>query len=263
MAISIEAYLISHLGKVRKSNQDNFVFLGYISEDSREKTNLKTSEHSNTHHFFTAGVFDGMGGESYGELASLTAAKEYRNFADTEFNNPINQTDLPESLQRFYQKANAAVCTECRRKKSRMGTTASILVLTETRAVISNIGDSRIYRIRNGEIALLTKDHTEKSLLLDNNLQPSKRKGRLTQYLGIFEEEYIIEPHIHVQEVCENDVYLICSDGITDMLSDHEIEFVINERSSLEQATIELVEYALQKGGIDNITAILCLLRRQ
>lgn len=263
MWLSVEATLISDVGKVRKSNQDNFMFSGKIIEKQCSKSNFSFSDSMSANNFFTAAVFDGMGGESYGELASFIAAREYRDFVNNELSNFRTHSEILQSLQRFYQQANKSVCAECKRKKSRMGTTASILVISENTAIISNVGDSRIYRIRNREISLLTRDHTENSFLLENNLLPSRRKGRLTQYLGIFEDEYVIEPYICIQEVLENDVYLICSDGITDMLTDNEIRQIINDRSSVQQATSNLVETALQKGGIDNISAVLCLLKKQ
>jgi protein phosphatase len=97
--------------------------------------------------------------------------------------------------------------------------------------------------------------------LIANNIKTFSKKGRLTQYLGIFEDEYIIEPFINVQYLRDADVFLVCSDGVTDMLSDDEIELLINAGTSIQETTEQIVESALQKGGVDNITAILCSIR--
>jgi protein phosphatase len=142
-----------------------------------------------------------------------------------------------------------------------MGTTAAILILTEKEAIISNIGDSRVYRLREKKLTLLTRDQTENMTLIANNIKTFSKKGRLTQYLGIFEDEYIIEPFINVQYLRDADVFLVCSDGVTDMLSDDEIELLINAGTSIQETTEQIVESALQKGGVDNITAILCSIR--
>jgi PPM family protein phosphatase len=253
----VEAYVISNVGRVRPSNQDNFIFHGSISGVEHDQVQKNYTMIFDETSVFSTGVFDGMGGESHGDIASHIAAKEYQDFEILSLSNLLKSDEIIEALQEYYQKANQSVCHECRIQKSRMGTTASILVLNGNEAIISNIGDSRIYRVRDGNISLLTKDHTENMTLISNNINPSNKKGRLTQYLGIFENEYIIEPYFNVQSICEDDIYFICSDGVTDMLTDYEIEGLINESTDIQQAISRLVEFALEKGGVDNITAIV------
>jgi PPM family protein phosphatase len=258
MKLRIEACVISDIGKVRQSNQDNFVFSESIHELSINKSRFDEYIVDEKTSLFTTGVFDGMGGESHGDIASHIAATKYREFEFKKLRKLVEPLEIVEELQEYYKKANQAICNECRTKKSRMGTTASILVLTESDAIISNIGDSRIYRLREEKLSLLTKDHTENMILVANNIKTLNKKGRLTQYLGIFEDEYIIEPYINVLHINDADVFLICSDGVTDMLSDEEIELFINTGTNIRETTEQIVESALEKGGVDNITAILC-----
>lgn len=261
MKLRIEACAISDIGKVRQSNQDNFVFSENSFELSNDRKRFDSFIVEVSPSVFTTGVFDGMGGESHGDLASYIATKEYQEFELIKLRNLVETVEIIEEVKEYYHKANQAICNECQSKKSRMGTTAAILIFTEKEAIISNIGDSRIYRLREKKLTLLTRDHTENMTLIANNIKTFSKKGRLTQYLGIFEDEYIIEPYINVQYLRDADVFLVCSDGVTDMLSDDEIELLINAGTSIQETTEQIVESALQKGGVDNITAILCSIR--
>ena len=137
-------------------------------------------------------------------------------------------------------------CTE------HMGSTMVALCFSNHYVYACNLGDSRAYRLRNGELLQLSKDHVEK------NMTPQGKKAPLTQHLGIDPEEYMIEPHIAKGELKRDDQYLLCSDGLTDMLTNLEIDQIMSEAFSAEECVQNLVDAALEKGGKDNVTAIVC-----
>lgn len=250
----IKASVINDIGKIRKSNQDNFIFNGMITGVEHNHCQLNHSVMLDSSNKFLVGVFDGMGGESHGDLAALISAKM---FLELENENIVElcHEKISEKISAYYLNANDAVCDECKRLKSRMGTTAATILFTEYLAHISNIGDSRIYLLRDSMMHQLSKDHNENQRVL---LNQENKKSRLTQYLGIFKHEYIIEPHMTIIDIKLNDVYLICSDGITDMLSDSEIESILKDNDDVHQIVKLLLENAMFKGGIDNTTAIVC-----
>jgi PPM family protein phosphatase len=249
----IKASVINDIGKIRKSNQDNFIFNGMITGVEHNHCQLNHSVMLDSTNKFLVGVFDGMGGESNGDLAALISAKM---FLELENENIVELCH--EKISEYYSKANDAVCDECKKLKSRMGTTAATILFTEHLAHISNIGDSRIYLVRDSKILQLSRDHTENQRLIENVSNNSVKKSRLTQYLGIFSHEYIIEPFMTFLETRLNDVYLICSDGITDMLSDSEIELILLENDDVHQISKLLLDKAISNGGVDNTTAIVC-----
>lgn len=142
------------------------------------------------------------------------------------------------------------------RHTTRMGATLAMLYFTSHRYYICNLGDSRIYQLRKNKLTQLSEDHVEKLQLYDRNGNP--RKAPLTQHLGIDPNEMVIEPHIANGWIRHGDQYLLCSDGLTDMLSDEEILNIMNRPQKTSEHVGCLIEAALEKGGKDNITVILC-----
>ena len=119
-------------------------------------------------------------------------------------------------------------------------------------AYVANLGDSRAFRLRNGELLQLSADHTDAALLQGQGI----RKPRLTQHLGIWPEEMVLEPYIAKGEIQAGDRYLLCSDGLTDMVSNMEICTLMKETGSICHLTDRLVAKALEKGGRDNVTVL-------
>ena len=187
------------------------------------------------------GIFDGMGGEECGEVASYIAAvcaSKIKLGRDTE----------AEAL-RFCKEANAAICEYASKHSvACMGTTAAAIITEKDKAVVFNVGDSRIFRFDGDTLAQISVDHVAVSSF--------KRKPPLLQFLGIPETEMIIEPHIATHELLCGDRYLICSDGLTDMVEEKDIAQIIKDTPT-EKAAEALLERALQNGGRDNITVIL------
>ena len=123
-------------------------------------------------------------------------------------------------------------------------------------ACIANIGDSKIYLIRNYGLTQLSVDHTDKVLLDQKRI--TKRKPQLTQHLGIPSSEMIIEPYTKIIKLQSADRFLLCSDGLSDMVPITKIQEIVSRPLSPIEVVQLLTKMAMQNGGRDNITIILC-----
>lgn len=228
----------SHIGNVRNVNQDNFICNGlYMKTDDTEiKFPLSGKIFSNDSKIF--GIFDGMGGEECGEVAALIAAETAAKFKINE--EPIKQ------MRDFCKIANRNICDYAQDNSvSSMGTTAAMLVFGKKEIVLCNIGDSKIFLFSEKKIEQISKDHITPV--------PYGKKPALLQNLGIPETEMIIEPYISRGEYRNGDRYLICSDGLTDMVSVDQISGIV-ENNSPDKVVQTLLDTALENGGRDNIT---------
>lgn len=254
MGFVVEAACGCNKGKIRKNNEDNFYFGGKCLEV--ENDGLKKPAYIDTpvKRGLCYAVFDGIGGENYGEIASFAAAQQMqlakrtlRDFfvSDKEY---LNRLSL--SLNEAVLQAKRDLCTD------RMGTTMVSLYFSGRNVYVCNIGDSRAYRLRDGEFLQLSEDHIER--------YPgrARRKAPLTQHLGIDPEDMLIEPYITKSQIQKGDVFLLCSDGLTDMLDDFEISRLIQNSDNAIICVEQLIQEALNKGGRDNITVIVCRISR-
>lgn len=250
MEIVIEAACGCDTGRVRKNNEDNFYFGGRMLPRNNNGLRMVYTHKLKSDEMPLLAVFDGMGGEESGEVASFLAADMADRCAEQLKKYCIAPRDFFEDM---CTRMNRAVCEESQKLAfGRMGSTVAALLFVSDTAYVCNLGDSRVYRLRDNELMQISVDHTE--------LQPSNvtRKPRLMQHLGIFEDELRLEPYIAKGTVEKDDRYLICSDGLTDMLSNVEICSIIKAHKSVKQATAKLIERALKNGGKDNVTVILC-----
>ncbi len=239
MKYTINYSYVSHIGNYRRSNQDNLLcegrYLDYRNNGSIEiqQGNIISSK------LPVFGVFDGMGGEECGEMAAYIAAKELSRF---KFNKNVRK-----GLVDFCKHTNSKICRYViENGLISMGTTAAFLKFAKDKLYICNIGDSKIFQLTDGVLHQISYDHVGPSVF--------GKKPPLSQNLGIPESELIISPYIATREYNEGDIYLICSDGLTDMLSVSEIEKILLEE---ELSAKELLNGALDNGGRDNITFIL------
>lgn len=246
MNYKINYCCFSHAGKCRHNNQDNFICNGiYIDEKNNTccfpligcLTNVEPS---------LVGVFDGMGGEECGEIASFIAAK-------TASEVLLGESPLEDMLN-FCGKANNQICNYAAKHNiSSMGTTAAILAFTKTEVVLCNIGDSKIFLFSNKKLEQISVDHYD--------VTAYGQKPPLSQNLGIPAIEMIIEPYIAEGRYNDGDIYLICSDGLTDMVTTETIANILIN-TDYNNAAIELLSTAIKNGGKDNITIILCKLEK-
>lgn len=246
MGYRISYTAFSHRGNFRRVNQDNFLCARtYMPSDNRGTPAPVTgSVSAGKRPLF--GVFDGMGGEEKGELAAFLAA-------EAAANTRIGQHPM-EDLSRYCQRANDLIYAHTAAQGLRaMGTTAALLAFTKKEVHLCSVGDSRIFRYRDGQLTQLSRDHVLPGV--------RGRKPPLTQYLGMPPEESFLEPYLITEPVKSGDLYLLCSDGLTDMLTAGEIQSILSAASP-EDAGAILLEQALSRGGKDNITLILCKISR-
>lgn len=244
----------THEGKVRPNNEDNFWVDCHTRKDVAQ--NRLRCEGKVKPARFVAAVCDGMGGESCGEIASLLAA---------ECVQPHTFYELPEAAIADVRTANRKICGYITEQGGiRSGSTWAALYIDSGRAVCCNVGDSRVYWIHEGRLTQLSVDHNqarrmvESGLMSEAEVRSSSAKHTLTQYLGIFEEEMVLEPLVSQPvELTLGDCFLLCSDGLTDMLWDAEIAQILVEKDSPAVQAAKLVQEALDSGGRDNITVIV------
>lgn len=200
-------------------------------------------------------VADGMGGHLAGEVASGMAVDAVRRMARTHDAPSISV--LRDTVQGAHQAIYDRACDrpEC----SGMGTTLSLLWRGGSYAYIAHVGDSRIYRQRDGRLEQITQDHSlvaemvRGGLITAEQARTHPRRNIITRALGTPGDN---RPDLLAADTRPGDVWLLCSDGLTGMVEDADIERVIAE-NPLEQAADTLLRLALEAGGRDNITLIL------
>jgi len=236
------------LGRIRENNEDKYEFFMPEDEDTLA---IKGAFYA---------VADGMGGHAAGQIASelalKTAIKAY--YSDSS---PI----LEESLRAAFQTSNALIYDVARTISERagMGTTMTALVLRGEEVFTAHVGDSRCYRLRGGKLEQLTEDHTwvneqvKRGLMSQEEAELSPFRNVITRSLG---NTPSVEVDIISDELKINDVFLLCSDGLTSEVSDDEIRDVL-VKSSPSKAAWDLVELALDHGGRDNCTVLIVAIR--
>lgn len=217
-------------------------------------------------------VADGMGGHLAGEVASRIAVeminKSLLKWVDEGtpeeelFGNPDSSlTARGNYILSSIRLANRVVYELALENEQYhgMGTTAVVLYVSPTLVIAANVGDSRIYMLRNGHIERLSKDHTivaeqvEMGIMSADEAENSPLRHVLTRNLGSAEH---VEPDIFELEPSENDRYILCSDGLTDLVADEEIQALAEEEHEPEKLCHRFVELVIQRGAHDNTTVI-------
>jgi serine/threonine protein phosphatase PrpC len=252
---SIEMASATHTGMVRAHNEDS------IGTDAA---------------IGLAVLADGMGGYNAGEVASGIAValitKETRETvlrippyeADAETGEPMANRILRNVITRanssIYQAANSQP------QYSGMGTTLVVALLCDNQISVAHIGDSRLYRQRGGELQQLTRDHSLLQEQIDSGMiskemaRRSQNKNLVTRAVGIEPE---VDADINTFEVAEGDMFLLCSDGLNDMVEDDDIHLTLSSlAANLPLAASQLVQMANDNGGRDNISVILIRVKR-
>lgn len=214
---------------------------------------------------------DGMGGYNAGEVASEMAVAGVR----TEMMRWLARAGVqPDSgnlrlaMEKCVDKVNRAILSAAEDEPdyAGMGTTLVLGVFQGPRLMLGHIGDSRCYRLRSGELAQLTRDHSwlqeqmDSGRMTPEQAATSVSRSLLTRAMGV--EEWA-ELEINEFEVQPDDLYLMCSDGLSEMLSDHQILALLENQTRLQEQVAQLIEAANANGGRDNISVILALARRQ
>ncbi|MGA2218725.1 MAG: Stp1/IreP family PP2C-type Ser/Thr phosphatase [Terracidiphilus sp.] len=207
-------------------------------------------------------VCDGMGGAAAGEIASSLAVDEVLRSLNGRAKSNNHAARVPELAGQAIFAANQAIFSRSQRnlKLSGMGTTLVGLIVEESRTWVVNIGDSRCYRLRGQRLEQLTEDHSlveeqvKMGRMTRSEAQRSPLKNVITRALGT---QNRITPDIFEFEAEPNDLFLLCSDGLTRELSDSLIESLLSVDLPLEELCARLVNAAKKAGGHDNITCLL------
>ncbi|MCI5699200.1 MAG: protein phosphatase 2C domain-containing protein [Lachnospiraceae bacterium] len=244
--------IVSICGRFRSKNQDNFYLNGFTKKISDDEY-LFSGASKNSYQLFA--VCDGMGGEESGEVAAAIAVQNLISYTPKQFkygwHNYIDQT-------------NEMICNYQTSHQIQMGTTFAGLCINPFDAIAVNVGDSRIYRIREGIITQLSKDHNEYQNMVDAGIILDERtmrraKSTLTQCLGITVEMFRLDPYVvSIDSVSPDDIYLVCSDGLYGVLSDEQIlNIILDNKNKTGDTGVKLVQRAEERGSRDNITALI------
>jgi PPM family protein phosphatase len=240
--LRIEYGARSDQGKVRTSNEDSFI------ADIQSKTFL---------------VADGMGGHAAGEVASQIAASTVNELLSER----SPESSVEDSLRLAVQEANTRVYETQRLKPEYrgMGSTLTVLTFPDDRYFLAQVGDSRAYLFRDKTLCQLSRDHSlvwplyEKGLLTKENISRHPQKNLITRSIGTHSE---VETDLQSGSLLEGDVFLLCSDGLTDVLSDQDIQQILSDADKNPQdASDRLIQAANSRGGPDNVTVVVICLK--
>ena len=248
--MEVKAYGLTHVGRQRQHNEDSYL----VADEAK---------------LFL--VADGMGGHAAGEIASRIAVDSISEFI---LHTKEDDGTWPHAYDEHYKRSTnrlvAAVrmantrVLEAMRKDARlrgMGTTVVACMADDDTMSFAHVGDSRAYLIRNGELSRITNDHSwvfeqvQAGMLTEAEAEKHPLRNVITRALG---GALSVSPDASEIEVRKGDVYLLCSDGLTGMVPEEEILRLVTQNSdNLEKGCQELIDTANERGGLDNITAIL------
>jgi serine/threonine protein phosphatase PrpC len=227
---------ISEVGRVRKHNEDSFL--------EQPETGLWV-------------VADGMGGHAKGDLASKMIVdvlkKSHEGTSLVKYVDEIEDRLLNVN-QKLIEKARASA------KRATIGSTVAILLAYDKYCVYMWTGDSRIYRLRDGEMRQITTDHSQVELYIEQGMISREEAlvhphgNMITRAIGATEELYV---DMDMQEMQRQDRYLLCSDGLTKHMQDVELESHLIKGGSAAETCKTLIDLTLSRGAIDNVTAII------
>lgn len=253
-----DVHLSTHPGKVRSGNEDNFAINTVYRrlEDPEKKLQGKRLREP----LFCA-VFDGMGGEANGELASkLCAEVAALVYYELVKNREVN---IDELVSRFVEKSNHAIVDMLESTHSKRGGSTFVMTVFYNGVVYPySLGDSRIYLYRDKHLRQLSNDQTlamkklRANIITEEEALTSPDRHKLTSFLGVDVDAEGLAPQIYQPFVLQpGDKLLLCSDGLYDMCSDRRMSKLMAKEPN--EACLALVDAALQNGGEDNITCLL------
>ncbi|NIT13576.1 MAG: Stp1/IreP family PP2C-type Ser/Thr phosphatase [Candidatus Dadabacteria bacterium] len=243
------SYGISDVGRVRKNNEDSYLYKTF------------SIKNNGTPDAFLMVVADGMGGHAAGEVASAKVIEELENNVDE-----TSIEKVPEILKQTIEDANQKIFNISAQNSelNGMGTTCTAMVYYDNTVHLAHVGDSRAYLIRNKEISQLSKDHTivqellEAGSITEEKAKTSPERNILLKAVGTSEE---LEVDLYSPiSTNSGDIFLLCSDGLTEYIEQEEIKDTVIAYP-LQKACEELIRIANERGGADNITVQLAMLK--
>ena len=269
MRNKLKAICITHIG-FRNKNEDNYLFNGsYTNSQTTQNVKIiETDLSSKKFQFNFFAVADGMGGHNAGEVASRVCVEALA-LIEKKSQTLSSISEVVRLVQSSIVSINEKICALGRNNKdlNGMGTTLVLFITFGDKYAVLNIGDSRAYYFDGHSLTQITKDHTEGQRMLDLGLLSRKElanfpaKKNLSRYIGYDKEGFILQADVYYPEITEG-VVLLCSDGITDSMSDERISGILSSHENIEVAGKILIEEAVAKPDADNATAILISIRR-
>jgi len=242
----LEVAIATHPGMVRSHNEDS------IAADAE---------------IGLAVLADGMGGYNAGEVASGIAVELIRTEMKKVLSNTspeeLNGQDAEQLIEKHATRANTAIyqASQSQPQYSGMGTTLVVALWHDNQISVGHIGDSRLYRLRGGALEQITRDHSllqeqiDSGMITKEQARHSQNKNLVTRAVGIDPE---VETEVHTYSVQPGDVYLLCSDGLSDMVTDEDVQLTLTSlAANLPLAAEQLVQLANDNGGRDNVSVIL------
>jgi len=244
----MELWGITDSGKVRKHNQD--VFQTFSSDDKNIAVLV---------------VCDGMGGANAGNIASGLAADAFMKYMKEEIeelSEDYNRSDIAIMMTNAVLSANTEVYEKSFQDEeySGMGTTLTAAVTTNHGEVVANVGDSRLYHISDNIITQITRDHSvvedmiERGEITRYEARRHPSRNLITRALGTGVYE---PPDIFFIEMQNDDTIILCSDGLTNVVLDNEIQTEMERGATVRESCEILVDKALERGAPDNVTVVI------
>jgi serine/threonine protein phosphatase PrpC len=271
--VQVDLAALSDVGKVRANNEDHYLVVRFGRSLETLQTNLpEEGESCFRETGYGLAVADGIGGEAGGEEASRLALRTIVNLAlhAPDWILRPEEEFLDEVMRRTeerYRQANNALNERARAEPELggMGTTMTLALSLGAALLVAHIGDSRAYLFRKGELRRLTRDHTLAQAQADlGQITPqeaarSRLRHVLTRSLGGGGRE--VHPEVQRLELADGDCFLICSDGLTDMVDEGTIAAVLGSGLQADPTCRRLVDCALERGGKDNVTVVVARYR--
>jgi protein phosphatase len=268
-AVTVDLGALSHPGKVRPNNEDHYLVTRMQRTMEAVLTNLPAGLMPE-HYAETAYgmvVADGVGGAARGEVASRMAIAALADLiqATPDWIMRFDNEQLVKEVMRRLDDRFHAIRVALRQQAetdsslSGMATTLTLTASLGDNLIIAHVGDSRAYLFRRNELYQLTRDHTLAQQLADRGLPLSEQAGRLrhilTNALGTGGAD--VHTELHHITLWDGDVLLLCTDGLTDMVSEDAIKQVLGELRPAADACRVLIDQALEAGGKDNVTVVM------
>ena len=257
-AIEVRVFGQTDVGQVREHNEDNFL----VADLTRKSREFEPGEaHVLGKSGAVFGVCDGMGGAAAGEVASRLAVDIiYDRLAEAKA--PRTREDLARRLVKAVQDAGVRIFGEARADRSRrgMGTTSTIATLIDDRLFLAQVGDSRAYILRDGELTQVTRDQSlvnqliEAGQLTEEEAETFEHNNIILQALGTSE---VVQVDLTYVDLRSDDTLLICSDGLSGMVRAEDIRGVLTELEEPAEACAKLIAQANDAGGHDNVTVVI------
>ncbi|MDO4649930.1 MAG: protein phosphatase 2C domain-containing protein [Eubacteriales bacterium] len=254
---SVQSVVVNNKGRVRKNNEDNFYMNGtYMARDKMDDGASLWSTSDDALQLYA--VCDGMGGADSGEEASHGAVRELylRKGEHETWMDPHVMTEAIRSI-------SDTVYEEAEKRGQKSGTTIVLMLLKDGCAQFANVGDSRIYRYRDQKLTQISLDHSRvqrmisMGILTPEQARTDPSRHVITQYLGMPPEMKASPYYTENAELVSGDIILLCSDGLSDMVEDSQMESIMQKHTDLKNCAQELLDTALQNGGRDNVTIML------